>query len=58
MTPQQFKAEQENLGKTNKEMAALCKVTVRSVQRWRDGTRKVPGPVIALIEMSKWRDGK
>jgi DNA-binding transcriptional regulator YiaG len=49
MTNLEFQAEQSKLGLTNAEAAKLCRVSIRTVEKWRQGTRAVPGPVIALL---------
>ena len=51
MTNQEFKAQQLKLGLTNIQMARLCRVSMRTVEKWRQGTRSVPGPVTALLEL-------
>jgi len=49
MTSSDFKAQQSKLGLTNVQMAQLCRVSLRTVEKWRQGSRSVPGPVTALL---------
>lgn len=49
MTNKQFKTQQAKLGLTNMQMARLCRVSLRTVEKWRQGSRSVPGPVRALL---------
>lgn len=56
MNKEEFKAEQSKLGLNNAEMAALLHVSVRAVERWRQGSRGVPGPVVAFFEEKRRRD--
>ena len=51
MHSEEFKAQQKKLGLTNAQMARLCRVSLRTVEKWRQGTRSVPGPVTALLEL-------
>ncbi len=43
MTNLEFQAEQSKLGLTNEQAAKLCRVSIRTVEKWRQGTRAVPG---------------
>ncbi len=49
MTPDQFRAALGDLGLTQVGFARLALVDARTVRRWCDGTRAVPGPVVALL---------
>jgi len=51
MTPDQFRAALADLGLTQTGFAHQAMVAPRTVRRWCDGTRAVPGPVIALLQM-------
>ncbi len=51
MTPDQFRAALADLGLSHSGFARLAMVDVRTVRRWCDGTRAVPGPVVALLGM-------
>ncbi|MCE2759733.1 MAG: hypothetical protein LW713_01650 [Acetobacteraceae bacterium] len=50
MTPDQFRAALADLGLSQVGFARLALVDARTVRRWCDGTRAVPGPVVALLE--------
>jgi len=49
MTPDEFKAKQAALGLTNFDAATVLRVSVRTVEKWRQGTRAVPGPVVVIF---------
>lgn len=49
MTKEEFKAEQLKLGLTNEKLAAAFRVSIRTVEKWRQGSRAIPGPVSALF---------
>ena len=49
MTPDQFRAALADLQLTQAGFARLAMVDARTVRRWCDGTRAVPGPVVALL---------
>jgi DNA-binding transcriptional regulator YiaG len=51
MTPDQFRVAIANLGLSQVGFARLAMVDARTVRRWCDGTRAVPGPVVALLGM-------
>jgi hypothetical protein len=51
MTPDQFRAALADLGYSQAGFARLAMVDARTVRRWCDGTRAVPGPVAALLGM-------
>jgi hypothetical protein len=51
MTPDQFRAALADLGYSQAAFARLAMVDARTVRRWCDGTRAVPGPVVALLQM-------
>ena len=51
MTPDQFRAALANLQLSQAGFARLAMVDARTVRRWCDGTRAVPGPVVALLGM-------
>jgi len=55
MTPDQFRAALGDLGLTQVGFARLALVDARTVRRWCDGTRAVPGPVVALLSMMSER---
>lgn len=50
MTPEQFKDVRKKLGITIKEMAENLKVNPRTVNRWENGDRKIPGPVEVALD--------
>ena len=51
MTATEFKDAQSRLGLTNAAMAKDLRVSVRTVETWRQGTRDVPGPVIVVLAL-------
>ncbi len=51
MTNEEFKAQQAKLGLTNTDMALVFGVSVRTIEKWRQGKRSVPGPAIQLIRI-------
>jgi DNA-binding transcriptional regulator YiaG len=51
MTPDQFRAALADLRYSQAAFARLAMVDARTVRRWCDGTRAVPGPVVALLGM-------
>lgn len=62
MSPDDFRARREALGLTQSELAALLRVSKKTVQRWEApgnlvSARNVPGPVAALLDALRdgWR---
>jgi DNA-binding transcriptional regulator YiaG len=51
MTPDQFRAALADLGLSQAGFARKAMVNARTVRRWCDGTRAVPGPVVALLQI-------
>lgn len=51
MTAAQFRAALADLGLSQVGFARIALVDARTVRRWCDGTRAVPGPVVALLGM-------
>ena len=51
MTPDQFRAALADLGLSQAGFARIAMVYARTVRRWCDGTRAVPGPVVALLAL-------
>ena len=49
MTPDQVRAALADLGLSQVGFARIALVDARTVRRWCDGTRAVPGPVVALL---------
>lgn len=49
MTPAEFKEARRDLGFTQQAMADKLRVTLRAVQAWELGERKISGPVIVAI---------
>lgn len=45
MTSQEFVTKQAALGLTNEQAATVLVVSLRTVEKWRQGARAVPGPV-------------
>ena len=55
MTSSEFKEVQRELGFTNQKMAAVLRVSLRTVEKWRQGSRSVPGPAeVALALLRKY----
>lgn len=53
MTHTEFKEAQLRLGLTNEQAAAALRVSVRTVEKWRQGTRSIPGPTEVVIELCR-----
>jgi len=51
MTADEFKAKQAALGLTNEDAATILRVSVRTVEKWRQGSRAVPGPVVVIFTL-------
>ena len=51
MTPDQFRAALAGLGLTQAGFARIALVDARTVRRWCEGSRAVPGPVVALLRL-------
>jgi len=51
VSPEQFRAALADMGLSQVGFARLAMVNARTVRRWCDGTRAVPGPVVALLRM-------
>ena len=56
MTPDQFRAALADLHLSQAGFARVAMVDARTVRRWCDGTRAVPGPVVALLRMQMVTD--
>lgn len=55
MTPAELKSTRQSLGLSAERFAAFVGVeTGRTVRRWEDGTRDIPGPVIKLLWLAVW----
>ena len=52
MNEEELKRQQKKLGLKNKDFAEYCKVSVRSVERWRAGSVPIPGTVERLVELA------
>ena len=51
MTPNQFRAALADLGLSQAGFARLSLVDARTVRRWCEGSRAIPGPVVALLAL-------
>ena len=51
MTPAEFKAARHKLGFSVRRCAEELSVTPRTIRRWEDGTRDIPGPAVVLIRL-------
>jgi len=49
MTPDELKFVRHELGLSVAGLAIVLRVTPRSVRRWEDGTRDIPGPAQVLL---------
>lgn len=49
--PDSIKEAQLRLGLNNRGIASLCRVTERTVERWRQGSRQVPETVLAFLSL-------
>ena len=49
MTASDFKEAQSRLGLTNEQTATILRVSIRTVEKWRQGTRSIPGPVVVIF---------
>jgi DNA-binding transcriptional regulator YiaG len=50
MTPEEFLAIRVRLGLSHDSMGALMGVGDRTVRRWENGERDIPGPVVLLMD--------
>jgi DNA-binding transcriptional regulator YiaG len=50
-----FRAALTGLGLSQSGFARVALVDARTVRRWCDGTRAVPGPVVALLRLLETR---
>ena len=53
MNADQFRAALAELGLSQVGFARFAMVDARTVRRWCDGTRAVPGPVVALLSFMR-----
>jgi len=52
MTNKEFQAQQSRLGLTNEQTAAILRVSIRTVEKWRQGVRgEIPGPVVVVFSL-------
>lgn len=53
MTPAEFRSARHALGLSAEGMARFARVSSgRTVRRWEEGTREIPGPVQLLVELA------
>jgi len=55
LNPDQFRAALADMGLSQAGFARFAMVDARTVRRWCDGTRAVPGPVVALLRLAALR---
>lgn len=55
MTPQDFRTIRHQAGMSFTQCADYLQNTTRSVRRYEDGTRPIPGPVAVLMGMLEKR---
>lgn len=51
MNASEIHAARRRLGLSIEAFAAVLRVTGRTVRRWEDGSRDIPGPAIVLTEL-------
>jgi len=52
MSPDEFKAARDSLGLSQKDLAEIFGIsTDRTVRRWEEGERDIPGSVLVLMEL-------
>ena len=51
MTPDEFLALRVRLGLSHENMGVLLGVGDRTVRRWENGERDIPGPVVLLMDI-------
>lgn len=55
MTPDDFRKARRKLGLSQAQVAALLEVASdRTVRRWEDGEREIPGPAAVLMRWLAW----
>ncbi len=50
MTPEEFKKLQKKAGLTNQAAAELLGVSLPTISKWRNGTRRITTPMETLIK--------
>jgi putative transcriptional regulator len=53
MTPPEFKAIRAALRISQQGLADRLGVSLGAVRKWEQGERRIPGPVVLLMEMAK-----
>lgn len=51
MNSDEFKQARKVLNLDNAEMAKLCNVSIRTIERWRAGSVVIPGTAERLVEV-------
>ena len=52
MTKEEFKKARNDLGLSQEKLAVILRIgSDRTIRKWESGERKIPGPVIFLMEM-------
>ena len=52
MSPEEFKRVRNRLGLSQYDMADLFGIgSARTVRRWEEGEKDIPGPVLLLLEL-------
>lgn len=52
MTPDEFKAARMRLGMSQNDMADFLGIASdRTVRRWEEGEKDIPGPVLLVLEL-------
>jgi hypothetical protein len=58
MTPNELKTILTHLGWSDREAAKRWRTTERSIDRYKQGTRKIPGPIAELATRDSKRKGQ
>lgn len=51
MTPKEFENARKTLGLSEAAVAVIFKVGDRTVRRWEDGEKDIPGPAQVLVSL-------
>ena len=51
MGADEFKEAQQKLGLTNEQASRLLRVSVRTIEKWRQGSRDIPGPAVVVFKL-------
>jgi DNA-binding transcriptional regulator YiaG len=51
MKKAEIKTVQEKLDLTNYEFSVVCNVSIKTIEKWRSGTRNPSGPAVSLLKI-------